>query len=400
MTKLLTNKQVLLIVSGSIAAYKSPDIVRRLQDLGAKVKVCLTLGGLNFITQTTLEAISGQTVLMPNEDFAAGDMNHIVWAKWADCVLVAPASANMIAKIANGGGDSLASSLLLAVDEGTPILLAPAMNQAMLDKTLVQQNLSTLEHHGIKIIHSEVGEQACGDFGAGRLADSEVIAQATASCFVQTNLSGKRVVITAGSTQEAIDPVRFISNHSSGKMATALANACVEQGAEVVFIYGAIQTQLPARCIHKHTLDAQTMFEAVMNEVSACDIFIAAAAVADYRVKNPAKQKIKRDNKSLNLTLIPNPDILKTVCALPEPPFSVGFAAQTENIVQNAQEKHQNKGCDMLIANDVSRADIGFGSDDNEVLVFYQNTQQKIEKKSKAKIAKYLVALIQKYYIK
>ena len=393
----LTNKHILLIVSGSISAYKSPDIVRRLQDLGASVKVCITQGGLDFITQMTLETVSKHPVILPSQALNKhSHITHIELAKWADAILVAPASANIIAQYAHGGTDNLATSLLLA--STVPVLIAPAMNTQMLQAKITQDNLHLLQDRGVTIIACENGKQACGDTGDGRLAPSQVIAQQIADIFPSRALSGQRIIITAGATQEAIDPVRFISNHSSGKMAVAVADACVQHGAIVNFIHANMQVTLPRQTNCQLVISANDMYQAVMAQINECDIFIAVAAVANYCVKNPKQHKIQHNQDNIQLELVPTADILKTVCALKNKPFSVGFAAQTDDLMNKAQQKYHDKACDLLVANDVSRQDIGFGSDDNEVVIFHPNGHQIIGKNSKQKIAQSLINFIKKYH--
>lgn len=392
MQKTLTNRQILLVVTGSIAAYKSPDIIRRLIDLGASVRVVLTKSGAKFITEQTLQTISQNPVhcnLWDKEAELA--MGHIELAKWADCVLIAPISANTIASLVTGKTTDLLTNIMLATT--APIIIAPAMNVAMFNHQTTQHNLAILKKRNISIINGN-GEQACGDYGLGRLAEIPDIIQAVIQQFHQTKLTGKRVIITAGGTIEAIDAVRFISNHSSGKMAFALAQVCVEQGAEVIFIYSSISTTLPKRCQTISTQSADEMYQAVMAEIDGCDIFISVAAVADYKAKYPSSQKLKRSLETLTLTLVPNKDILKTVCELKNKPFTIGFAAQSENLAQYGQQKYQDKGCDLLIANDISRSDIGFDSDENEVLIFHQNGMSKIAKQSKLKIAQNIIGFI------
>ncbi len=394
MQKSLTNKNILLAVTGSIAAYKSPDIIRRLQELGAKVRVILTQSGAEFITQQTLQTISKNKIYDNLWDKDAElAMGHIELARWADVVLIAPASANSIAKLAAGVADDLLGNVVLA--SKAKIFIAPTMNVNMFNHPSTQANLTLLLGRGVIVIN-DTGLQACGDEGAGRLADATSIAQTIANSFSSTALAGKKIIITAGATQEAIDPVRFISNHSSGKMALALANACIEQGAQVIFIYGALQISLPAKASNQPALSGDEMYQAVMKNINDCDIFIAVAAVADYTIKNPAKQKIKRTTQDLILTLTPNKDILKAVCQLPNKPFCIGFGAHTQDVINQAQQKYQNKGCDLLIANDVSRSDIGFNADDNEVIIFHPTGYEKISKNTKFAIAQSILSFVQK----
>lgn len=397
-TKKLANRRILLIVSGSIAAYKSPDVVRRLQDLGAEVKVCITQGGLQFITTMSLEVVSKQSVVLPSDDLKNSLINHIELARWADAILVVPASANIIAQIAGGEANSIATGTILASE--VPVFIAPAMNQQMLNNVLTKQNIARLKNLGMTIIPSPSGKQVCGDVGAGCLANSDVIADAVASGFYQGKLRGKRIIITAGSTQEAIDPVRYISSHSSGKMALALAQACTDQGAELIFIYGRMQLEPPKYSQNVKALSADDMYQAVMTFIGDCDIFIAVAAVADYRVEKIADQKMKRGHKNLSLSLSLNRDILKSVCQRAHRPLTVGFAAETNDIMGNAQKKYQAKGCDLLVVNDVSGNDIGFKSDDNEVIILHTKGTLKIPRQSKLKIAHKIVDLVADFFKK
>ncbi|MBW5290850.1 MAG: Phosphopantothenoylcysteine decarboxylase [Candidatus Ruthia sp. Asou_11_S2] len=388
----LTNKHIILGVSGSISAYKAPDIVRRLQDLGAQVKVILTEGGAKFITELSLQSISKNKVHrnLWDEDAKLG-MGHIELAKWTDAILIAPASANTVANITLGKADDLLSNVILASD--TPLLIAPAMNLKMYQSHALQDNLSTLVSRRIIIIKPEFGEQACGDIGIGRLAEPSSIAKQVASQFISTKLTGKKVLITLGATIEAIDPVRFISNHSSGKMGMALVNTCLEMGASVTCIYGNITTTLNAKSNNISIISAQQMYTKVMDNITGQDIFIACAAVSDFSVKNSNNQKIKKDGQNLTLELIPNKDILADICKLKEKPICMGFAAETQNTLKNAQKKLKNKGCDVIILNDVSKADFGFNMDENEVVFLSRNLNKKIAKNSKQKVAKKILEI-------
>jgi phosphopantothenoylcysteine decarboxylase/phosphopantothenate--cysteine ligase len=389
----LTNKNVLLGVSGSIAAYKSPDIVRRLQDLGAEVRVVLTAGGAEFVSERSLQAVSKNKVKNNLWDKEAElSMGHIELAKWADAIVIAPASANTIAKLCHGKADDLLTTLILATT--AKVLIAPAMNQQMYGSMATQDNLKLLESRGMVIAKPEFGVQACGDIGEGRLAEPTSIAAQTANLFQNTQLSGKNVMITLGATIEAIDPVRFISNHSSGKMGMALATACIEAGATVNLVIGAISVAVEPRAESVFVTNADEMLKAVNANISKQDIYISCAAVADYRPASIAKNKIKKDRETLSIDLVKNPDILSNVCQLKDKPICIGFAAETENLLENAQNKLKNKGCDAIILNNVSNAKIGFKSDRNEVFFITKKVCEKIEINSKIIIAQKLVIKI------
>ncbi len=393
----LTNKQIVLGVTGGIAAYKSADLVRRLQDAGARVRVVMTTAAQEFITPLTMQALSGNPVHTLLLDSAAeAGMGHIQLARWADLVLVVPASANFIARLAQGQGDDLLATICLAT--AAPIALAPAMNQGMWLNASTQTNLQILRERKVQIFGPAEGSQACGDVGPGRMLEPLAIIDAASDLFQSGILSGKKVVITAGPTQEAIDPVRYISNHSSGKMGYALAQAAVEAGAITVLISGPTQLAVPERVEYISVTTAEEMLQASLVHVSGCDIFIAAAAVADYRVAQIAPQKIKKgETDSLTLTLIKNPDIVETIAALKVKPYTVGFAAESENLLDYAQQKLQRKNLDLIIANNISSNDIGFNSDNNAVTVI-DPKQQILEftKRSKQQLARDLIVLLAK----
>ena len=394
----LTNKHIVLGVSGSIAAYKAPDIVRRLQDLGAEVRVILTQGGAQFITELSLQATSKNKVhdnLWDKE--AELSMGHIELAKWADALLIAPASANTIANIATGKACDLLSSVILASD--CPILIAPAMNQQMYASSSVQSNLATLVQRDIQIINPEHGVQACGDIGEGRLPEPDKIAKQVGLMFQSTKLSGKKVLITLGATIEAIDPVRYLSNHSSGKMGSALAEACIEAGAQVTLVAGNVSVELNQKAEIISATTAEKMYQSVMKNINGQDIFIACAAVSDYSIKNPENQKIKKSNQTLTIELTPTKDILKEVCKLDKKPICIGFAAETQSLLENAQNKLNNKGCDAIILNDVSNADLGFKSDENAVVFIDQKSNVKLAKNSKQKLGRKIIEIISEKFL-
>ena len=334
----LTNKRIVLGVSGSIAAYKAPDIVRRLQDLGADVRVIVTDGGREFVSERSLQTISKNKVHNNLWDKEAElSMGHIEIAKWADVVIIAPASANTIAKLCHGRADDLLSTVILATE--AKIMIAPAMNQQMFAASAMKDNLGLLKARGIDIINPGFGDQACGDVGEGRLAEPIDIASQAAELFTSSLLSGKKVLITLGGTREAIDPVRFISNHSSGKMGMALAHACIQAGAKTTLIVGSISIELEKRAEIIQVISAEEMYQAVMKQIDNQDLFISCAAVADFRPKKVSKNKIKKDNQSMKIELIENRDILASVCQLKKKPICIGFAAETENHIINANNK-------------------------------------------------------------
>lgn len=395
----LNNKNILLGVTGSIAAYKAPDIVRRLQELGTNVRVVITQSGEQFITKLSLQTVSGHEVYSNLWNEASdSSITHIELAKWADCILVAPASANTIANIATGTAQNLLENIILA--NSGMLFIAPAMNKQMLTSSVMQDNITKIKHHGGIIINSDSGSQACGDIGIGRLAEATNIAKQISQNFISTALSGKKVLITLGATIEKIDPVRYISNFSSGKMGMAMVDICIEMGASVVCVYADITTTLNPKANNIEAINANDMHKEVMNNINKCDIFISCAAVADYSPKNISTNKIKKTNDNLIIELTPNKDILKNVSKLKNKPICIGFAAETQDLVKNAQKKLKNKSCDVIILNDVSSDDFGFKSDENEVFFITDKKTKKIAKNSKFKIAKNLMQLIIKEFLK
>ena len=386
----LTNKRIVLGVSGSIAAYKAPDIVRRLQDLGADIRVIVTDGGREFVSERSLQTISKNKVHNNLWDKEAElSMGHIEIAKWADVVIIAPASANTIAKLCHGRADDLLSTVILATE--AKIMIAPAMNQQMFAASAMKDNLGLLKARGIDIINPGFGDQACGDVGEGRLAEPIDIASQAAELFTSSLLSGKKVLITLGGTREAIDPVRFISNHSSGKMGMALAHACIQAGAKTTLIVGSISIELEKRAEIIQVISAEEMYQAVMKQIDNQDLFISCAAVADFRPKKVSKNKIKKDNQSMTIELIRNRDILESVCQLKKKPICIGFAAETENHIINANNKLIKKQCDAIILNDISQTEIGLNADENEVLLITKNRTEKIEKNTKQIVAEKII---------
>ena len=398
----LTNKRVLLGVTGGIAAYKSADLVRRLQDDGADVRVVMTRSAQEFITPLTMQALSNHPVhldLLNTETETV--MGHIELARWADVVLIAPATADFIARLTAGHGDDLLTTICLAAECG--VIVAPAMNQAMWAKPSTQQNKQLLMQRGVALLEPDVGVQACGETGAGRLMDVQEIVTALASRFKTASLAGRHIVITAGPTREAIDPVRYISNHSSGKQGYALALAGIEAGARVTLISGPTSINPPDRATVIAVQSADEMLAAVMSSISDCDIFIGVAAVADYKPASVERQKIKKSSgNAMELHLIKNQDILKTVANLENRPFTVGFAAETENVIEHARTKLAAKNLDMIIANNVADTSIGFNSDHNETTIITRIisgkstriTEEHQTKMSKENLSRKIIELI------
>ena len=389
----LMNKRIILGVSGSIAAYKSPDIVRRLQDLGAEVRVILTSGGREFVSERSLQTVSKNKVhdnLWDSE--AELSMGHIELAKWADVVIIAPASANTIAKLCHGKADDLLSTVILATSAS--VMVAPSMNQQMYASLAMKDNLELLQKRGVRIIDPGFGEQACGDVGEGRLAEPSEIARQASELFQNNALGGKRVLITVGGTVEAIDPVRFLSNHSSGKMGMALAYASIQAGAETTLVIGSISVDIEKRAKTIFVTSANEMHEAVMANIHDQDLFISCAAVADYRPTKVNPNKIKKDSNKQTIELVANKDILSDVCQLKDKPICIGFAAETENHINNAKQKLKNKQCDAIILNDVSNRAIGLKSDDNEVYFITRDGSDKINKNSKQIVAEKIIKKI------
>jgi len=390
----LTNKHILLGVTGGIAAYKSADLIRRLQDAGAEVRVVMTPAAQEFITPLTLQALSGHPVHTTLLDPAAeAGMGHIQLARWADAILIAPASADFIARLTHGQGDDLLTTLCLA--SSATIAIAPAMNQGMWKNLSTQANVKTLRDRNIQVFGPADGGQACGDIGLGRMLQPLDLVAATAGLFQSGLLAGKKVVITAGPTREAIDPVRYISNHSSGKMGYALAQAAVEAGARTILISGPTHIAKPERVEYIAVTTAEEMLQASLAQTSECDLFIAAAAVADYRAAQIATQKMKKSGaESLTITLVKNPDIVATIAALADRPYTVGFAAESENLLEYAQQKLQSKNLDLIIANNISIDGIGFNSDDNAVTVIDRQQTVEISQRNKQQLARELIKIM------
>lgn len=389
---ILTDKRLLLGVTGGIAAYKSAELIRRLRDDGAEVRVVMTGSALQFITPLTLQALSGNPVR--TELLDAGQehaMGHIELARWADAILVAPASANFIARLAHGFADDLLAALCLAAD--VPVLLAPAMNQQMWQNAATQANLLTLQTRGVALLGPGVGAQACGETGPGRMLEPLQLVEALAARFSSGTLAGVKVLITAGPTREAIDPVRYISNRSSGRMGYAIARAAREAGAAVTLVSGPVAIPVPERVRLVQVDSAQQMHDAVMADAGHSDIFIAAAAVADYRCSTVSGQKIKKQDPAIALELVRTTDILGAVAGLTRPPFTVGFAAETETLRQNALKKLEGKKLDMVAANEVG-GQLGFDTEDNALEVFWNSGSRILERASKEKLARNLITLV------
>jgi len=392
----LKNKNILVGVTGGIAAYKSAELVRSFVTQGAQVRVILTEAAQAFITPLTLQALSGNPVhteLISLE--AEAGMGHIELARWADMIVVAPCSADFMSKLVMGEASDLLSTVYLA--NNAIKVIAPAMNQVMWSAPATQVNLKHLQSRDERIIGPASGQQACGDVGLGRMEEPQVIARFCANQFETGSLSGKRVLITAGPTREAIDPVRYLSNHSSGKMGYALAEAARDAGAQVTLISGPVSIQQPDDIETIQVESACDMFDAVMSKGESTDIFIGAAAVADYRIENIATEKLKKDmafQKTLNL--VENPDIIRSFKSKFDSVFTVGFAAETQNVVAYAKTKLEKKKLDLIIANDVSDSRIGFNSEDNAVVVVSKDEDITLKQQQKLKLARKLITLIAK----
>ena len=393
----LTNKRVLLGVTGSIAAYKAAELIRRLREAGAEVRVVVTEGAKAFVTPLTFQALSGFPVhenLLDKEAEAA--MGHIELARWADVILIAPASANSIAGLAQGRADELLNAVCLASD--VPLAIAPAMNKHMWADPATQENVKLLAKRGVLFIGPDSGDQACGDVGEGRMVDSEAIITRLSELFSTGSLSGLTVVITAGPTREALDPVRYLSNHSSGKMGYAIAAAAAEAGAKVILISGPVSLETPDRVTRISVESAADMEVAVKEHITAAEIFVATAAVADYRPVTVQQDKIKKKEHRLTLELEKNTDILAMVKADYAKIFCVGFAAETQDLENYARAKLKQKNVEMIAANLVGSAAAKtagtFNSDTNELNVYWQGGELKLELASKNKLARQLITLI------
>lgn len=396
--QILQDKKIVLGISGGIAAYKTPELVRRLKDYGAEVRVVMTDGAKAFITPLTLQAVSGNHVsdsLLDSQAELA--MGHIELAKWADLIIIAPATADIIARITAGMANDLLSTLCLATS--APIAIAPAMNQQMWHAQATQANITTLTQRGLYIWGPGAGEQACGDVGLGRMLEANELAALTGDFFAEKYLHDQHWVITAGPTREAIDPVRYISNHSSGKMGYAIAHAALRAGAKVTLVSGPVNIAAPIGCNLIQVTSAEQMHQQVLANVERATTFVACAAVADYRVANIADEKIKKDNEQMQISLVKNHDIVADVAKLANKPFTVGFAAETQNVEHYARGKLMRKNLDLIAANDVAIAGQGFNSDDNALTLYSTIDKIDIPLANKQIVAKQLVSLINQYYL-
>ncbi len=393
---------VVLGISGGIAAYKTPELVRRLRERGAEVQIVMTASAEEFVTETALQAVSGRPIRSNLWDKEAeASMSHIELARWADVVLIAPATAEIMARLAGGAAPDLLTTLCLATE--APIAVAPAMNHVMWMNPAVQANRDTLEERGVVIIGPDSGSQACGETGAGRMTEPDEIAAIVCSPALRGNarrelLSGITVLVTAGPTREPIDPVRYISNRSSGKMGYAMARAAAARGARVILLSGPVSVTAPRNVEVVNVATAEEMYEAAHAHLDGVDVFIAAAAVSDYRPAAPQTQKIKKNDASLSIELVRTKDILASVAELEHGPFTVGFAAETNNVQDYALSKLANKRLDMIIANKVGE-DSGFDRDDNAVNVYWPGGERFFPVAAKSELAGSLIELIAERYV-
>ena len=387
---------VVLGISGGIAAYKTPELVRRLRERGAEVQIVMTASAGEFVTETALQAVSGRPIRSNLWDKEAeASMSHIELARWADVVLIAPATAEIMARLASGAASDLLTTVCLATE--APLAIAPAMNKVMWANVAVQTNRETLETRGVRILGPDSGSQACGDIGEGRMLDPDDIAAIVCGPTLVTqddlSLTGKTVVVTAGPTREPIDPVRFITNRSSGKMGYAIAAAALEQGARVVLISGPTSISAPGGAELHRVETAQEMYDVTHQQIADADIFIATAAVSDYRPAEVQVQKIKKNDSTMRIELVRSEDILASVAALESAPFTVGFAAETENVREYALGKLQRKKLDMIVANQVGGGK-GFDSDHNAVNVYWNTGEQTFGTAEKNELARDVLKLI------
>lgn len=387
------NLRILVGVTGGIAAYKSPDLVRRLKEKGADVRVVMTDAACEFITPLTLQAVSGHPVFRRLLDTEAeSGMGHIEIARWAELVVIAPATANFMSNLASGRAQDLLETVVLAT--GAEVVIAPAMNRQMWQQAATQENLQTLRTRGVRVIGPGSGDQACGETGPGRMAEPDEIADQLLGSGTPVRFAGKRIVVTAGPTWEAVDPVRGITNRSSGKMGFALAAAASDLGAAVVLVSGPVHLQTPDGVTRVDVGSAQQMLDGVMQHIDGADIFIGVAAVSDYRPAAPAAHKVKKRAGEMTIELVRNPDILATVAALDSRPFTVGFAAETEHLERHAREKLTGKGVDMIVANQVAGGDSPFGSDSNAVTVYHRLGDVPLQRTDKYALSVRLMEII------
>jgi phosphopantothenoylcysteine decarboxylase / phosphopantothenate---cysteine ligase len=391
--------RVLLGVTGGIAAYKSAELTRRLQERGADVQVVMTAGAQQFVTPLTFQALSGRPVRTDLWDSAAeAAMGHIELARWPERIVIAPASADFLARLAHGLADDLLSTLCLATD--APLVVAPAMNRLMWANAATQANVAVLRQRGVTLLGPAEGSQACGETGAGRMVEPQDIVDAVFAAPRSGSpqpLRGRKVVVTAGPTRERIDPVRFITNRSSGKMGFAVAEAARDAGAEVVIVSGPVNVATPAGVRRVCVESAEQMMNAVQAEIADTDIFIAAAAVSDYRMREVAEHKIKKTRDEISLELTRTPDILATVAAGAPRPFVVGFAAETQNVERNALLKLEAKKLDMIAANQVGEG-LAFDCDDNALTVYWPGGKHELDRAPKCQLAARLVSVIAERY--
>lgn len=395
--KTLNNKRVLLGISAGIAAYKTPDLVRKLTELGAQVQIIMSKNSDQFVAPLALQAVSGHAV--HNHAMTAeseSGMGHIDLARWADVVLIAPATANVIARLCQGNADELLTTICVATE--APIAVAPAMNQQMWQNQATLANMQLLEQRGVLILGPDSGEQACGEVGPGRMLQPEDIAAQLGQSFETGSLTGKSVMITAGPTWEALDPVRGITNHSSGLMGYAIAQAAIEAGANVTLVSGPTHIEKPERSNNIDVLSAANMHAAVMDNIADQDIFIGVAAVADYRPVDEADQKIKKNNDEMTIRLVKNPDILADVAALKDKPFCVGFAAETNKVVDYARGKLERKKLDLIAANKVGGSETGFGTTDNAITLISKDDVIELPRANKSALARNLITHIAKHF--
>ena len=396
MSKLL-GKQIVVGVTGSIAAYKSAELVRRLQDAGAHVRVVMTRAACEFITPLTMQTLSGFPVAIDLlDDVQEATMGHITLARWADWIVIAPATADTLSRIVQGRSDDLLTAICLASE--SPLAICPAMNNKMWTNRATQDNVNILIKRGVTILGPASGEQACGELGEGRLLEPQEIVNELKLLSVPKELEGKHIVITAGPTHEAIDPVRYIGNRSSGKMGFALAKSAVEAGAKVTLIAGPVHLSTPLGIERIDVESASQMLDKVMSAVKQCDIFIACAAVADYQPEQIQKSKIKKTKQDvLKLNLVPTVDIVATVARQEAKPFVVGFAAETDDVTRYAQEKLKKKNLDMIAANHVGEGK-GFAVDDNALDVFWSQGNKTLSLTNKTQLARNLMRVIIEQY--